>query len=150
MNVTAVTGTIQKTSGCDGCYDASGMSTETIGLGGAVAFTVVDPNRVLVAGLSDGSGAPTDVDFGIGHGGPWADVRENGVYRADVPVVAGDVFRIAVSASGVVTYARNGQVFYTSGRTATAPLRSVAVLAAAGARLDTVVWWQTSRRQTPG
>ena len=139
MNATVSGDRLTKTSGCDGCYDASGMSTETIGLGGAVAFTVVDPNRVLVAGLSDGSGAPTDVDFGIGHGGPWADVRENGVYRADVPVVAGDVFRIAVSASGVVTYARNGQVYYTSGRTATAPLRFVAVLAAAGASLEHAV-----------
>ena len=100
VNVTVGPGPIED-GGCDGCFDASALSTQAIrASGGALQFTITDPSRLLVAGLSDASGPPTDVDFGIRVGGQWADVRENGAYRTDVPVVAGDVFRVAVSGSG--------------------------------------------------
>jgi len=42
---------------------------------------------------------------------------KGGVYRTDVVFAAGDVFRISVR-SGVVSYAKNGTVFYTSGAAA--------------------------------
>ena len=71
------------------------------------------------------------VTFGISSG----DVRENGVYRASAAWQAGDVFRIAVSAAGAVTYARNGEVFYTSAVGAVAPLHVAVVLASPGAGL---------------
>ena len=39
--------------------------------------------------------------------------REAGVYKTETPFATGDVLRITVN-GGVVTYARNGRVFFTS------------------------------------
>jgi len=60
---------------------------------------------------------PATIAFGIRFQGNIAEVREGGVYRTDVVFAAGDVFRISVR-SGVVSYAKNGTVFYTSGAAA--------------------------------
>ena len=123
VNVTRTATASPRRAGCDGCFDAIAHvdAGDWCGRRGRRSSRSSIRRGCSIAGLSDGTGGPTDVDFGIGHGGASADVLENGAYRTDVPVVAGDVFRIAVSASGVVTYARNGQVFYTSSVTATAP-----------------------------
>jgi hypothetical protein len=51
--------------------------------------------------------------FSIRLQGTSAEVREGGVYKSETPFATGDVIRIAV-AGGVVTYSRNGNVFFTS------------------------------------
>src|SRR5690606_24397045 len=51
----------------------------------------------------------------------------------DLAIAAGDVLRIAVGADAVVTYARNGTVFFTSPQTAAGPLAFVVLLASANA-----------------
>ncbi len=116
MNVTATGNSLLKTSGCDGCYDAGATSQQQIASGdGYAEFTVTETTLLRVAGLTHASTStnPNTIDFGIRLQSGYAEVRENGVYRADTTVTAGDVFRIAVQ-SGVVRYSKNGSVFYTS------------------------------------
>ena len=40
-------------------------------------------------------------------------MRENALHKSNTPLVAGDVFRIAVK-SGVVRFYKDGALFYTS------------------------------------
>jgi hypothetical protein len=51
--------------------------------------------------------------FSIRLQGTAAEVWENGVYKSATPFATGDVIRIAV-AGGVVSYSRNGNLFFTS------------------------------------
>ena len=82
-------------------------------------FTAGATGPLRVAGLAQGFSVtdPATIAFGIRLQGGIAEVREGGVYRKDVTFAAGDVFRIGVQA-GVVTYSKNGTVFYTSGNQA--------------------------------
>jgi hypothetical protein len=140
INVTVQGTVLAKTAGCDGCFDASGRAGTELDGDGFVEFTVPNPSAIALAGLARLSAAtdPTDVDFGLLlQGGGWMEVRERGLYRTDVPVVAGDVFRIAVDA-GVVTYVKNGAVFHTSTAAAPLPLEFVALLATSDATLADV------------
>jgi hypothetical protein len=130
---------LQKTSGCDGCYDALGTSMQQIDRsGGVVQFTVVDPTRLLIAGLGDGT-TPRDVEFGVfltGHG--FAEVREKDRYKADTRIEAGDVLSIWVDGGRRVHFARNGVEFYASRRPVTRPLHFVVLLASIGAAVADV------------
>ena len=65
-------------------------------------------------------------------------MRENAVYKADVSVTAGDVFRIEV-VSGVVKYSKNGTVFYTSAKTPTYPLYADAIMGSLNATITNAV-----------
>jgi hypothetical protein len=71
--------------------------------------------------------------------GGYAEVREGGVYRADIIAQPGSTFRIAVTA-GRVTYLKNGQVFYTSLVAPTYPFVLGAILLSAHASLDSVTF----------
>jgi hypothetical protein len=117
VNATATGNTLQKTSGCDGCQDAGASSVQAIDSGdGYAEFTASELTTQRVVGLSHGDTDTTraDIDFGIQlWPGGTADVRESGAYRAETSYVTGDVFRIAVE-SGVVSYSKNGTVFYRS------------------------------------
>src|SRR5439155_16443523 len=99
VNVTATSNSIQKTAGCDGCEDAGAVSIQKIASGdGYVKFTATETNTQRYAGLSHGSATTTvnELVFGLALRAGYAEVRESDVYRADVPYVAGDVFRISV------------------------------------------------------
>ena len=140
-NVAIVDGSVRKVDGCDGCFDAFAVADPAIvGGAGSVAFTVTDPSRLLVAGLAarfEGT-TPAGVDYGIFiQGGGWAEVREAGAYRADVPIAAGDVIRIE-AVDGEIRYARNDVVFYTSTVPNLDPLMFVVLLATPGAELSNV------------
>ena len=139
VNVETATGTIRKTSGCEGCFDAAARSTQQISGDGSLEFIVDDPDPVLLAGLTAafGSGSPSEIDYGIRIQNGWAEVRENALYRADVHVQAGDVFRITVTA-GIVTYSHNREVFYTSADPATFPLFAAVTIAEIGASISGV------------
>lgn len=131
VNVTVTGNSLQKTSGCDGCFDAGAFSQQQIHSGdGYAEFTATETTLLRVAGLTHSFNVTTwhTIDFGIRLQSGTAEVRENGLWRADTPFVAGDVFRITVT-SGVVRYSKNGVVFYTSTVTPTYPLFFAAALA---------------------
>jgi hypothetical protein len=124
VNVTASGNSITKTTGCDGCSDAGAVSQQQItGANGYAQFTADASGLLRVAGLTSSFSLtnPASITFGIRLQGNIAEVRESGGYRKDVTFAAGDVFRISVQA-GVVSYSKNGTVFYTSGQASSAPL----------------------------
>ncbi len=144
MNLDLVGTALTKIAGCDGCQDAGAISAQSIALGGTgyVEFTTPDAIGQRVIGLSVGNTDTTeaDIDFGLKlwHGGV-ADVRENGVYvNAEMPHLPGDRFRIAV-ANGVVTYSKNGVVFYTSRKTASGALLVDTAYTSFGGQLSDIV-----------
>ncbi len=124
VNVSASEGALKKAGGCDGCPDAGAVSRQQItGDGGYVQFSALETSKVRYVGLSNpGAGTdPEKIVFAIRLQSGHAEVREQGQYRADVPFVGGDVFRIAVE-SGAVTYSKNGSRFYRSRLKAAFPL----------------------------
>jgi hypothetical protein len=140
VNVTASGNSLQKTSGCDGCADAGSLSQQQISSGsGYLEFTVSETNLVRFIGLNNNSTgtSPTEIPFAFKIVSGYAEVRENGQYRWDVPVITGDVLRISVD-SGAVKYAKNGVTFYTSQMAASYPLRADTALTSFGATLNNV------------
>ena len=116
VNASAVPGAVRKAGGCDGCADSGATSAQRItGGDGYVEWTVRDVRPLRFVGLTDETAGinPDRFAYAIRLQTGRAEVREHGVYRADVTFTRGDVFRIAVE-SGVLTYARNGAPFYRS------------------------------------
>lgn len=103
---------------------------------GYLEFTVSGTNLVRYIGLNHNSTGTSaaEIPFAIKLVSGYAEVRELGMYRADIPVADGDVLRIEVR-SGVVSYFKNGGLFYISGSTASYPLRVDAALLSSGASL---------------
>ena len=122
VSVTVNGSSVTKNAGCDGCFDAGAVSQQQLSNGFA-QFTADASGLLRIAGLTPSFSLtnPASIAFGIRLQGGYAEVREGGVYRADVPVGSGDVFRISVQ-GGVVTYSKNGTVFYTSGQSSSGPL----------------------------
>jgi hypothetical protein len=137
-NVTVAGGTVTKTGGCDGCYDSFAQAGQRVGAKGYAEFTIGDPGPLRLAGLAHDftAGDATSIDFGIRIQTGIAEVRENGVYRTDIPVQAGAVFRIAIS-EGVVSYSKDGFVFY-SGPASKGALSFGALFADPGAAISDV------------
>ena len=127
INMTAADGGLVKSSGCNGCPDATAVS-QTVADGVTLSFTVPDPRALRFIGLSTASvaGAAADLEFAVRLQAGTAEVREFGTYKTEVSFVAGDKFEIAV-ASGRVRYLKNGTAFFESSRTAPAGLRVHAV-----------------------
>ena len=140
----AVSGNVlQKTSGCDGCFDAGGISVQQIKTGdGFVEFTIAQATTLFVAGLShDHAGAGyAEIDFAFRfNGAGQADVLENGSYvGGDTSYVIGDRFRIAV-AGGTVRFSRNGAVLLERKTAVTYPLFLDTSLASVGAALRSAI-----------
>ena len=140
VNCTANGGTLTKNGGGEGMDDARAVSTQRITTNGALEFTASDLASIRFGGLSAVGGQGWDaIDFAI-RLGPWsatagvAEVREKRLWRADVPYVVGDRFRVAV-ANGVVRYYKNGVVFHTSAVRATTALKADASILGVGAKL---------------
>lgn len=106
-------------------WNAGASSVETITGAGFMEFTTAETDRAKQAGLSNGDSNVnfTDIDFGIRlNAASQVRVYEGGVYRGTFgSYVAGDIFRVEANGT-VVTYARNGVVFYTSTVAPTYPL----------------------------
>ncbi len=135
----AVSGTtLTKTGGCDGCSDAGAASQQEIASGdGYLELTVDETQKLRYVGLSvkqQGTGA-TQIDFALALQGGYAEVRENGAYRGDTPITTGDVLQIRV-ASGKVTYAKKGVVFYTSTAAPAFPLRAYTTMFSVGSSIS--------------
>jgi hypothetical protein len=126
VNVTISGDVLQKTSGCDGCFDAAAISEQQIAAGdGYVEYSIAATNTLFIAGLNNGNAGTgyADIDFafrfnGAGH----ADVLQNGTYvGGDTSYAVGDVFRIAV-VGGTVLFSRNGSVLLERNAAVTYPL----------------------------
>jgi hypothetical protein len=89
------------------------VSQQQIGGGGYVEFTPSSTGSLRFVGLGGHSIDPLSMLFSIRLQGTTAEVRESGVYKSETPFAAGDVIRITAG-SDVVTYSRNGSVFFTS------------------------------------
>jgi|GEM_PF-1199713 len=122
----AVSGnSLQKSSGRDDTCDAGAISQQQLVSGdGYIEFTAGATGKIRFCGLSHNPSA-TDffaIDFGIKLTELGAaEIRENNSYQGETTYAATDVFRIAV-AGGVVTYSKNGVVFYTSAKAPSYPL----------------------------
>ena len=127
-NVTLSGTTLQKTSGCDGCPDGVAISDQQIGSTGALDWTAPERDTLRVVGLSSSATtvSPSELPFAIRLQSGYAEVRELGVYKADVTFNAGDALRIAVE-NGAVRYLKNGTAFYTSGTSATTAMHVHAI-----------------------
>ncbi len=135
-NAMVVDQALIKKTGCDGCFDAGASSSQQVSSNGYVEFTASDVSTLRSLGLDPGTPG-TDMrnfKFSIRLQSGYAEVRESGVYKADVRFVTGDIFRIAV-ANGTVQYLKNGQVFYTSTISASNGLHPVACLANIGSSI---------------
>ena len=137
VNVTVTDHVLQKTSGCDGCFDAGAISEQQITSGdGYVEFTIGETDTLFVAGLSHGNSGTgyDDIDFAFRfNGAGWADVLENGTYAGgDTSYAIGDVFRVAV-VGGAVRFSRNGIVLLERTTAVTYPLLLDTALASVGA-----------------
>lgn len=133
-------GSIFKSGGCDGCPDAGASSSQSIASGlGFVEFTVGVTTAAQVVGLSNGDAdlSEEDIDFALKFWpGGGAEVRLRGVYQgAETRAAVGDVFRIAVTGTNVVTFSRNGVPFHSVNRTVTYPLLVDVSLLGSTARL---------------
>lgn len=125
INVSDGAGTLTKVGGCSGCPDGTAVSTQELTGSGMLQFSTSDGSSLRVIGLAaSGVGTmPADVNFAIRLQSGTAEVRESGTYKSEISFAAGDTFTISVN-SGAVTYAKNGDVFYTSATSATAALRA--------------------------
>jgi hypothetical protein len=142
VNLTASSGSLQKTGGCDGCEDATALSQQQLasGASGYLEFTATETNTLRTAGLAQvGAGLGyANMGFAIRLQSGSAEVREKGVYKADTTFVSGDVFRIAVGA-GIVNYYKNGTVFYTSSVMPSYPLQASASINSLGGTVTNAV-----------
>lgn len=129
-------------------WNAGASSVQTLAGDGYVEFTTAEATTAKMAGLSvgDSGQAYGDIDFAIrlkatGRVG----VYEGGVLRGGnfTTYAAGDLFRIEVKA-GVVTYAKNGAVFYTSAAAPSFPLGVDTSLNTPGATVNDVNLVSTS------
>jgi polyvinyl alcohol dehydrogenase (cytochrome) len=142
INCTATGNSLQKTAGRDDTSDAGARSLQSIAAGDAyIEFTVAEANKTLFCGLTHAAIGTdfAEIDFAIKLTNfNVAEVRENNVYKTDVPYKTGDVFRIAVE-SGVVRYYKNDTLFHTSAKNPTYPLIVDVTLLMRGARLENAV-----------
>jgi hypothetical protein len=141
INVSMTGRGLLKTSGCDGCPDATAVSAQQMSGTGALEFVAPEAASLRFVGLGSGGigvGAG-DIEFAVRLQGGVAEVRESGAYKAEVPFTAGDTFRITVD-GGVVRYAKNGAVFYTSASQAAYSLRAHVVLFNLSAAIDALAF----------
>ena len=139
INMSATSGGLRKTGGCDGCPDASAVSEQQISGSGTLTFAASETTSLRFVGLAAGGigTGPGDINCALRLQSGVAEVRENGTYKSDVRFAAGDTFAIAV-ASGVVKYSKNGSVFYTSTVRADRAVRAHAVFFSANAAVANV------------
>lgn len=147
INVSASGNTLQKTGGCGGCADAGASSEQRISSDGGVFVTVTDTAPLRFVGLTWGEPThqPTHIKFALRLQGGVAEVREAGVYRADIQISAGDVLGVGVT-GGTVQYTKNGTVFYASSSEVRYPLAVDAVIYDLNATISNAVLMVTASR----
>jgi hypothetical protein len=144
-NVTVAGATVTKTGGCDGCPDASAVSSGQVSGTGVVQFAASEPGTLRYIGLGYGGPgtAAGDINYALRLQNGVLEVRENNAYRTETAFTTGDALSIAVE-NGTVRYLRNGGVFYTSATPATSALRLHAVFFNAGGSISSVAFGGTT------
>ena len=129
VNVSATGTSLVKTGGCDGCPDASAVSSNSLSGNGATQFVPSETGTLRYVGLGYGGPgtAPGDINYAIRLQNGVAEVREGNSYRTEIGFAATDTLGIVVE-NNAVKYLKNGAVFYTSPTQAAAGLRLHAVL----------------------
>jgi len=137
VNTAATGSTLVKTAGCGDCGDAGAIGLPQM-TSGSVSFTV---SGILLVGLGQDTSASTNyaaVNYSFYfHSATAFEIRENGVYKAEGPYAATDVFTIAIE-SGAVKYSRNGVLVYTSVTPVPGPLVVDTTLLSIGATVSIV------------
>lgn len=104
-------------SGATTLWDAGSTSAKSIERAGTLSFRFGQTDKIMAVGLSaaDGGITNTTIQFGLhALGNGTVRVSESGTLQGTAQsFVVGDVFSVA-RANQVITYARNGVVFYTS------------------------------------
>ena len=142
-DVTVSGNSLTKNAGTTDQWNAGASTVQAIVAGdGYMQFTTAETNTAKMAGLSvgDTNSNFTEIDYAI-FLNPTAKVLvyENGVNRGQMSTyVAGDVFRVTVTGGSVVTYSKNGVVFYTSTVAPSSPLRVDTSLRTPGATINNV------------
>ncbi|HEV8396074.1 MAG TPA: hypothetical protein VGQ37_17460 [Vicinamibacterales bacterium] len=140
VNVTATATELRKTGGCAGCPDAGAVSSQTIASGdGELSLVAGDTQALRVIGLSSGNAGtgPAEIRFGLRLQDGRVEVREQGAYKAERAIAAGDLLKVTVRA-GTVSYSVGGTVFYTSTAAPVYPLLVDTSLFDLGASLSAV------------
>jgi hypothetical protein len=139
-NASVSGGVLSKLTGCDGCSDAGAASQQQISNNGYLEFTANVQDRLRFVGLTgtNSDNSPADIDYAFRLQGTVVEVRENGSYRWDLSIAEGDKLRIAV-VDGVVSYAKNGNTFYTSKAAPTGDLRADTSLLSLGSLVSNAV-----------
>jgi len=129
VNVSATGTSLVKTGGCDGCPDASAVSSNSLSGNGATQFVPSETGTLRYVGLGYGGPgtAPGDINYAIRLQNGVAEVREGNSYRTEIGFAATGTLGIVVE-NNAVKYLKNGAVFYTSPTQAAAGLRLHAVL----------------------
>jgi len=125
VNCQASNGVLKKTSGCNGCADASALSSQAIASGdGYLQFTVDNTTTDRYCGLSHQGNNPNygslDFAFHLSAAG-YLEVREDNAYKTDLRYSVGDVLNVAIQ-SGVVKYYKNGVLVFTSNKAPVYPV----------------------------
>ena len=144
-NMTATGNSLVKTGGCDGCPDASAVSSGQLSGSGVAQFVATEASTLRYVGLGMGGPgtAPADMNYALRLQNGVAEVRESNAYRTEVGFNAGDTFAITVD-NGTVKYSKNGGVFYTSAVTVSTAVRFHAVFFNAGATISGIAFGGTA------
>ncbi len=137
VNATADGSSVVKSGGAPMAADAGAISMQQLQSGaGWFEFTAADTQPFRFVGLShthtDETGAGIDFAFRLQSG--RADIYENGQWRADNSVVAGDVLRIALE-DGHANYYKNGVSIYVSAGSLLFPIFGATSLIDSGANV---------------
>src|SRR5262245_47654058 len=92
VNASGVPGALRKAGGCDGCSDAGATSAQRItGGDGYVEFSARETTKLRFVGLTDETAGinPDRFAYAIRLQDGRAEVREHGVYRAEVGFARG-------------------------------------------------------------
>ncbi|HKP13405.1 MAG TPA: PQQ-binding-like beta-propeller repeat protein, partial [Blastocatellia bacterium] len=142
VNCTANDGGLEKTGGRDDTADAAARSQQAITAGDAyLEFTAAQTNKLIYCGLTDAAIGTdfVEIDFAFKLTDyNVAEVRENNVYKGEVPYRPGDTFRIA-DEGGVVHYYHNGSPLYVSQKRPSYPLIADTVFVAMGGRISNAI-----------
>jgi hypothetical protein len=101
-----------------GGYYAKGQSQQTLSGPGYFEWRFDGEYCVVGLGNNNDEGLSTyylDLDFAFSFGSATSySIREQGNYRSDGSVVAGDVCRIEIASNGDILYKKNGQIVHTT------------------------------------
>jgi hypothetical protein len=140
VNTTATGNSIEKT-GTQIADDGRAMSWNVVPNGNGFVEGRFTTSGLITLGLNSGSQAVTraDMEFALSaNGGGIVEVRELGVFKADVSVSASDVLRIEIAGTQVL-YKKNGVTFYTNTSPQLSyPFRGDANLVTPGVRAENV------------